>query len=161
MQTLSCSTWDPVLWPGVILGPLPWECGIVTTWSSGKSLLIYFIYNYVFMLIPNQSCPHSAWHIASTQHILKNNSSNRWIIFLCFSISLWCFCEPQGQCIYIATPTNSHLPIHLSMYPSICIFFGKCPTIEKKKLISQGSLLMFFVQLLNIANVFLKNPSLW
>ena len=121
-SVFSRSTWDPVLWPGVILGPLPWECGIVTTWSSGKSLLIYFIYNYVFMLIPNQSCPHSAWHIASTQHILKNNSSNRWIIFLCFSISLWCFCEPQGQCIYIATPTNSHLPIHLSMYPSICIF---------------------------------------
>ena len=37
MQTLSCSMWDLVPWPGIEPGPLHWECGVLATGPPGKS----------------------------------------------------------------------------------------------------------------------------
>ena len=34
----SCGIWDLVLWPGVELGPLHWELGILATGLPEKSL---------------------------------------------------------------------------------------------------------------------------
>ena len=36
-QTLSCSIWDLVSWPGLNLDPLHWEYSVYTTGPPGKS----------------------------------------------------------------------------------------------------------------------------
>ena len=39
MQTICCSMWDLVPWPGFNPGPLHWECGVLASEPPAKSLI--------------------------------------------------------------------------------------------------------------------------
>ena len=57
MHTLSCGMWGLVPWPGIKLGPLHWELGVLAAGPPGKCLLLCFwVFTMCWALLWD-SCP--------------------------------------------------------------------------------------------------------
>ena len=70
---LSWSLWDLASWPGIELGPLHWELGVLATGPPGKSLNILFCYIFTYF-----------------------NASNIWLLWILFSVSFFLVSDSAG-----------------------------------------------------------------